>query len=44
MNPEERSAELEWSLEAAVAEDHRCYGLEELEELEDCEEEDESNE
>lgn len=39
MNPEERSAELEWSLEAAVAEDHRWYGLEQLEELEDAENE-----
>ena len=35
MDPEEQSAELEWSLEAAVAEDHRWYGLEQLEELED---------
>ncbi len=41
MEPEERSTELEWSLEAAVAEDHRWYGLEELE---DYEEEDESDE
>ena len=41
MDPEERSAELEWSLEAAVANDRRWYGLEELE---DYEEEDESDE
>ena len=42
MDPEERSAELEWSLEAAVTNDHRWYGLEELENTED--EEDESDE